>query len=77
MHRVSLRRTLTGSLKRKILLTNLVVLVLMVGASHLATYLHWRSHLLRFAQSQGWAMSSIVSQRLYREFMDGGHRRDP
>jgi hypothetical protein len=62
---------LTGSLKRKILLTNLVVLSLMVGASHLMTYMHWRSHLLSFAQSQGWAMSSIIRQRLYREFMDG------
>ncbi len=71
MHRVSLGRALTGSLKRKILLTNLVVLSLMVGASHLMTYMHWRSHLLRFAQSQGWAMSSIISQRLYREFMEG------
>ena len=59
MRRASLSRALTGSIKRKILLTNGIILILMIGGSHLATYLHWRGQLTRFAQDQGWAQPLI------------------
>lgn len=68
---MSLRRTLTGSIRRKILLTNGIALILMIGASHLLTYLHWRRQLLTYAQEEGWAIASVVAQQLYSEFNAG------
>ncbi len=65
------RRPPSGSIKRRILLANGIVLVLMIGGSHLATYLHWRGQLRQFAEAQGWSIASVSTQRIYREFCTG------
>lgn len=59
------------SIKRRILLANGIVLILMIGGSHLATYLHWRKQLGAFAEAQGWSIAAVSTQRIYREFCTG------
>lgn len=71
MQRLSIKRLLAGSIRRKILLTNAVVLILMIGASHLAIFMHWRGQFMSLAEDQGWGMAGVTSQRVILEFMEG------